>query len=155
MPDPTEILAEHWSYDGPHDRDTVSTAAETIAGLVRYVNNATGPGNARDTLPYASDVDRVLSYLQGAVGGLPQLLAQLERSIAGQAAAGVLRDDRGTADDDAWMGAETGRDLVAALSDALPAVNLLSARLAAARSHSTHLGNVEPTTAGPSHGGER
>jgi len=150
MPDPAEILAEHWPYDGPHDRETVSTAAETVPSLLRYINNATGPGNASATLPYAGDVDRVLSCLHEAAGRLPQLLAQLERSIAGQVAAGVLRDDRGAADDDAWMGAETGRDLVAALSEVLPAVNLLSARLAAARSHSTHLRNVEPRTAGSS-----
>jgi hypothetical protein len=150
MPDPAEILAKHWPYGGPHDRDTVRTAAESVVGLVRYLANATDPVNARATLETAGDVHRVVAALHEAVGFLPQLLAQLERAVDDMAAAGALRDSR--VPEEAFMGRETARDVVSALSEVLPAVNFLSARLSGVIEHSAHLGNVEPVTAGPTSG---
>ena len=152
MPDPAAILGKHWPTDGPHTRARLRSAAEMLPGLVRYLTTATDPANARDTLHTPGDVRHLVAALHDVVGYLPQLLTQLQQTTAGMAESGVLRDGRADVDQ-AWMGAETGRELAAALAGTLPAVAMLKVRLADARSHSTHLGSVEPQTAGPTYWG--
>lgn len=152
MPDPAAILAKHWPTDGPHTRDRLASAAEMLPGLLRYATTATDPVNARDTLQVPSDVRHLVVALHDVVGFLPQLLTQLQQTTAGMAESGLLRDERADVEQ-AWMGAETGRDLDEALAGALPVAAMLKVRLADARSHSTHLGCVEPQTAGPTYWG--
>jgi hypothetical protein len=146
MPDATDIIAEHWPYDGPHNRDTVHSAAEAISGLVRYMNNATGPWNARNTLVYASDVDRILANLHGAVDLLPQLINQLRGFIADHSEAGEFYDDQERGNPD--RGVETAAELVDALGEVRSALGLLSIGLTSARRASNRLGNNDDTGPG-------
>jgi hypothetical protein len=139
-------FAENWPNSGPHTPGMVRSAAEMLPTLLRYLANATDPVNARVTLETARDVHHVIASLHAAAGHLPQLLAQLERAVDDMAAAGALRDSR--VPEEAFMGRETARDVVSALSEVGPAVNFLSARLSGVIEHSAHLGNVEPVTAG-------
>lgn len=131
------MTQQSFPYDGPHSPDTVHRAAEILAYLVRYLNNATGAAGA--TVPHAATVDRVLGSLGAAVAGLDQLLAQLAPAIERQAKHAALYDDRCGCSGDA-----TGAELVTKLG----VVRGWSARLAheidAARAASTHLGNANP-----------
>lgn len=93
-PEPIDIddlIEETWPYDGPHNREKTMAAARMIAGLVRYIDNATYQPHAYQ---YASSVDVMLSNLKAAVGGLEQLLTQAFRFLANQDAAGTLYDNR-------------------------------------------------------------
>src|SRR5690606_17422802 len=56
-----------WPYDGPHDRDSVVTAAASAAALIRYLNNATQPARSQRTLPYASTISDVLGSVRSTV----------------------------------------------------------------------------------------
>jgi hypothetical protein len=49
--DPDQVVDATWHYDGPHDPETVTSAAQALPRLVRYLNNATRPGKA--SLRYA------------------------------------------------------------------------------------------------------
>ena len=110
MPDPAAILAKQWPTDGPHDRSRLRSAAEMLPGLLRYATTATDPVNARDTLQVPGDVRHLVVALHDVVGYLPQMLTQLQQTTAGMAESGLLRDERADVEQ-AWMGAETGRDL--------------------------------------------
>lgn len=70
-----DVIDKAWPYDGPHSTESVISAAEAIADLVRYMNNATRtPGR----LPYAGDVYTVLGHLTTMTRRLPQLVTQLK-----------------------------------------------------------------------------
>lgn len=88
------VIEEFFPYDGPHSRDSVADAASGAAALVRYLNNATGPGNGRRTLDRAPTVWRVLGGVHSLVAGLDQLLGQLAAAAQRQAGDPTLYDDR-------------------------------------------------------------
>lgn len=74
------------SVDGPHTPNTTAATAAILAEAVRVLNHATLPNRAADTLPYPSDVARLLGHLGTALERLPQLLRQLDGCLAGMVA---------------------------------------------------------------------
>lgn len=109
----SEIVERHWPYDGPHSSGTVESAAEVIAGLVRYMNNATWNPQRLS----APGLYRVLSSLNSAVWGLDQLLNQLGAVVGALIEDPTLYDDRRDR-----PGADTARDVLAALITARDAL---------------------------------
>lgn len=138
MTDVYDLIEQQYPFDGPHSGDTVTDAAAALSELVRYLANATGPSNSRDTLRYAARTDRVLGSLIGATYGLDQLLRQLGDALDAQAANPTLYDDRRD---------RPGRDTALRAVKELHAGADLAARLTAelenARSRTYHLGNDE------------
>jgi hypothetical protein len=49
------VIERCFPYDGPHTSDSVADAVTSAAALIRYVNNATGPGNGKRTLDVGRD----------------------------------------------------------------------------------------------------
>lgn len=141
MPDPDAILARHWPIDGPHTQDKVTSAAEMLAGLVRSLNHATGYHVATRSLPYASDVDRVIASLEATAAGLPQLLNQLAETIQDRSADGALYDANARTDPDRAVA--TAEELMGLLNDARAAAGILADRLTAAHIASARLGDRE------------
>lgn len=131
-----EVVEVFWPYDGPHTPEKVRAAALAITGLVRYLNNATGP--ARTTLPYAASTHRLLSGLSGAVYHLPQLLDQLRTSIETQAGDPGLHDDRRDR-----AGSQTATELTSQLEELGRATQRLAWQLSEALELSVHLGNED------------
>ena len=131
-----DAIAECVPYDGPHSADTVTDAARGLSVLVRYLNNATGPGNTRTTLKWAATAHRVLGDLGAAVHGLDQLFAQLAAATARQASDLTLYDDRRD-----HPGADTARALAAELGELRRAAGGLAWSIDQARELSVHLGN--------------
>jgi len=134
--DAGEVVDRFWPYDGPHSAESVASAAAALGWLVRYLNNATGPGNAARTLPYAASADRVISNLGHTVGLFPQLLGQLCEFLDHQAQVPTLYDDRRDR-----PGAGTAAELIDQLCGAHQTVLVLGEQLAAAARLSSHLGN--------------
>lgn len=134
--DAGEVVDRFWPYDGPYSAESVASAAAALGWLVRYLNNATGPGNAARTLPYAVSADRVINGVGQAVLLLPQLLGQLCEFLAGQSADRGLYDDRRDR-----PGAATAAELIDQLCGAHRTVLVLGEQLAAAARLSSHLGN--------------
>lgn len=64
---------------GPYNPEAVTATAALCAELVRRLNHATFRGE--NSLPYPSSVDRLVTNLNGAVAGLPQLLGQLAQRL--------------------------------------------------------------------------
>lgn len=81
-PSSYEIVEHFWAYDGPHSRETMASAATTLAELVRYLNNSTQYGVSE-----APTLWRIIAQVSTAVDRFDQLLDQLER------AAETLADD--------------------------------------------------------------
>ena len=131
-----DAIAECVPYDGPHSADTVTDAARGLSVLVRYLNNATGPGNTRTTLKWAATVHRVLGDLGAAVYGLDQLLTQLAAASTHQASDPTLYDDRRDR-----PGADTARALAAELGELRRTAGGLARSIDQARELSVHLGN--------------
>jgi hypothetical protein len=131
-----DAIAECVPYDGPHSADTVTDAARGLPALVRYLNNATGPGNARTTLKWAATVHRVLGDLGAAVYGLDQLLTQLAAASTHQASDPTLYDDRRDR-----PGEDTARALAAELGELRRTAGGLARSIDQARELSVHLGN--------------
>lgn len=135
----TDVIAARFPYDSPHTPDVVTEAAYALSALVRYLNNATGPGNAQQTLHWASTVDRVLGGVSGAVYGLGQLIPQLATALRTQATNPALYDDRH--DRPAAITATEAADV---LHQAAVVNAELAAQIEAARVHTHHLGNNDP-----------
>lgn len=133
-----ELIAEQMPYDGPHSAETVTDAAESISALVRYLNNATGPGNGDVTLKHAATVDRVIGYIESATHGLDQLLGQLSGVLEWQADEGDVYDDRRDR-----PGAQTAHAAAELTEDARGAAQALAGWLRVARDATTHIGNEE------------
>lgn len=133
-----DLIAERMPYDGPHSAETVTDAAESISALVRYLNNATGPGNGHTTLEHAATVDRVVGYLESATAGLDQLLGQLAGVLEWQARERDVYDDRRDR-----PGVDTANAAASLLGDARSAADTLSSWLCTARNATTHIGNEE------------
>jgi len=123
-------------YDGPHSADTVTDAAHRLAVLVRYLNNATGPGHGRTTLAWAATVHRVLADLAAAVHGLDQLLTQLAAAITRHTTDPGLYDDRPDR-----PATDTAHALAAQLTELRHTAGDLARGIDQARELSAHLGN--------------
>lgn len=97
-----EIVDEFWPYDGPHTVATMTSAANGVAQLVRYLNNATQHGVASGPA-----LGRIVGSVTSMVGGLDQLLGQLAR------AADMLADDPSLYDDQSprEQGGAVARDM--------------------------------------------
>ncbi|HEX3731534.1 MAG TPA: hypothetical protein VHU91_01215 [Mycobacteriales bacterium] len=89
-----ETIEARWAYDGPRNREQVTEAAEALYSLVRYLNNATGPGAGSRTLRSAATSYRVVSGMKSGVSAMDQLLGQVAGALAGQADNPSLYDDR-------------------------------------------------------------
>ncbi len=131
-----DAIEECVPYDGPHSPDTVADAARGLAALVRYLNNATGPGTGRTTLAWAPTVYRVLSGLGPAVHGLDQLLEQLAAAMTRQAKDPTVYDDRRDR-----PGADTAHALATQLSELRGAASGLARGVDQAWELSAHLGH--------------
>jgi hypothetical protein len=127
-----------WPYDGPHGPDIVTSAALALPRLVRYLNNATGPGHATTSLTCAATAYRITSHLAATADLLPQVLAQLARFLRAQAQNPTLYDDRY----DRPAG-PTALVAAADLDDAIKTVRGLAEALHRAAMASGHLGNRE------------
>lgn len=141
--DGAAVVDRYWPYDGPHTPETAAAAAEAIADLVRYVNNATGPGNVTHTLPHASHVYGVLGSLDTAIGGLWQLAGNLLWASVNHAADPTLYDDRRDR-----PALDTAGKLDTALDRLREQFATVAATVDAARAHSAHLGHDVPTAGG-------
>jgi hypothetical protein len=137
---PYEVVEAAWPYDGPHDDETVSSAATAISRLVRYLNNATQHRNARHTLAWAATTDRITGSLHETTALLPQLLTQLAAAMRAQCDNPGLYDDR----HDGRDAAVTASTAAGLLEYAADAAHDLAGQLASVRRHTTHLGNNEP-----------
>lgn len=151
--DGADVVNQHWPYDGPHSADRVREAAAALPALVRYLNNATGPGSGQATVEYPATVDHVIGELQTATSGLDQLLSQLAGALEWQAAAsattdeyqqatdymvpvyGAVYDDRGDR-----PGAQTAHTAAESIEDARTAAHSLAYWLSLVRDTTTHLG---------------
>jgi hypothetical protein len=78
--DGEQLVAETWPKDGPHSPEALSSAADALYELVRYLNYATDRSGT--TLPYAGYGYRLTGNLAGAAGMQPQLYHQLGRWAA-------------------------------------------------------------------------
>ncbi len=136
-PEFRDVIEEHFPYDGPHTPETVRDAARGISKLVRYVNNATGPGNGTTSLPYAPHTYRLLGSVHATVDGLDQLLEQIATAMNRHANDATLRDDRG-ADSDAG---DTAQGAVEGLDEARRTLALCRTHLDEAWGLSSHLGH--------------
>lgn len=130
------VVAKLWPVDGPHDSRTVASAADALSALVRYLNNATQPGNAADALACGLDVFRVLSGVATAVAGLDQLLRQVCDRLAVMANDPAVYDDRRDR-----PGSRTASDASAVLSDARRVLEWSCAPLEQAARLTGHLGH--------------
>jgi hypothetical protein len=84
-------VEEIFPNDGPHDAESVTEAAEALAYLVRYLNNAT---RQQGTLPYVAAVDGVVASLAAATYDMDQLLKQLTTTLAAHRDNGQLYDNQ-------------------------------------------------------------
>lgn len=135
VPDPWELVEQHWPYDGPYGDDYTRSAGVMIQRLGRYLNNAT---QKRDGLPYVAVASSVVAQLHAAVAGYEQLLAQLARYLDQEAEGNPsVYDDRHDR-----PGAATAREVAADLrDDALPALRTLTEALHVAAEGAYHLGS--------------
>ncbi|EID55128.1 hypothetical protein [Saccharomonospora xinjiangensis] len=132
----SELLDHRLPYDGPHGPDTVLEAARGLRELVRYLNNATGPGNGTQTLPNAPTVDWVLSNVATAVSGLDQLFQQLITALEHHADQASLYDDRRDR-----PGAHTARQAIANLVWCRATTDQLTREMQQAAALTSHLGH--------------
>jgi hypothetical protein len=133
-------VEEFFPYDGPHGADRVVDAAAGVAALVRYLNNATGPGRSASTLAWAATTHRVLGGVTAAIHGLDQLFNQLAGAMHRQAVDPTLYDDRR----DRPAG-PTARTVADQLDRARASAYDLAACLDAVRELTVHLGNEDGT----------
>ena len=81
-----------WNPGGPHSPRRTAQAGDLFDRLSRFLVYAT---MSRDGVRTPGDAYVLLADVYLAAGRLPQLCGQLAEFLAGQAAAGRLRDDRG------------------------------------------------------------
>ncbi len=135
--DEPDFVEEHFPYDGPHNPDQAREAASALADLVRYLNNATGPGNDAATLPYAPHAYRLIGSTNAAVGGMDQLFAQLSRSLSRFANDPTLYDDRRGE----YVGGHTASEAAYALDMARDSLRKAASDLQRAWGLTSHLGH--------------
>lgn len=133
----TDVIEEHFGYDGPHTPEGVREAAQALTTLVRYLNNATGPGNGTNSLPYAPHTYRLLGSVHASLHRLDQLLEQAASAMNRHAGDPTLRDDRGA---DSVAG-DTAHNAVEVLDEARRTLALSRSHLDEAWGVSSHLGH--------------
>lgn len=69
-----QVISRYWPYDGPHTLDSISSALEAVAELVRTTANATQSPHA---VGPAQDGYRALGAMTSATESLPQVFTQL------------------------------------------------------------------------------
>lgn len=104
--------------DGPHADEHTADAGALVYEAVRFLNYATGP-HAADGLAYPATVYAVAADLSAAVSVMPQLLGQLARWLAAEAAAGRLGTDDRTPPGDVVAAASARLSAAATLAAAL------------------------------------
>lgn len=144
-PDAHEIVEEFWPYDGPHTPERVTAAAAAIAGLARYLANATQRRDALD----APDLSAVIGHLAAAAPSLAQVLRQFDRIAA------VLADDPALYDDDGSDARATAFELGDACRDAALAAGHLGEDLDAVHQLAARLGHRPVAGAAPAGPGPR
>src|SRR5699024_9739819 len=125
-------------YDGPHSPERTRSALEAVDALVRYANNATSTGGGVGLAPQVYDH---LCELSGAIDGLPQLLAQLQKWADTASSDGTLRHDQHRADADRGeaVAHDTAAEASRRLAEAGEHARTLAAAVSAARSQVVHL----------------
>lgn len=131
----TDVVDEYWPYDGPHDPDTVTTAAAAIDQLARYLANATQPHIAAHTLEYAATVDRIVGSLHSTVHRLAQVTDQLSRRAA------FLPDDPGLYHDSGGDPVQAARSAAADLTSTAVVLRDAGDYLLAAQRNTSCLGH--------------
>jgi hypothetical protein len=133
--DPERLVGTFWHVDGPHDADTVQSAAAAIDALTHYLARSTAPwaGNVLDHGPY---VYRTVGELSSALGRFDQVLDQLSQAVAALAADPTMYDDRRDRPAE-----RTAGELQGALDAARVALGPLAAAMRDAHSASSHLGH--------------
>lgn len=132
----SDVINTQWPYDGPHSDVSVLSAADALPALLRYLNNATGPGNMSATLEQAATTDYLLDRVHAAVCGLDQLFRQTADCLRRQAASSSLYDDRHDR-----PGARTATEAAELLIAARGAAAQLAIAVEAAMVRTIHLGN--------------
>lgn len=100
-----DLVQQCWPYDGPHDEETITSAAEATDELVRYLNNA-----SLWHLP-APTLYETLGSLTEALGRMRRLVQLYARTAEGYSDDPTLRHD-------ADCHAVTGRAAVEAVAAA-------------------------------------
>lgn len=143
-PDGRELVDKHFPYDGPHSYESVLQAAKAVDELVRYIANATGPGNGQQTLEHGACTYRVLGHISSAVGGLDQVIDQFADATRRAGKDPLSYDDRRNRPASQTTDEVVG-ELVAArklLFQEWPSkVTTVHSHLAAALGHASHLGH--------------
>jgi len=134
--DAEDLIEREWPFDGPHDSETVVSAAHALAALVRYLDNATQPRLAPTTLPYGPTVRRVLFGVSHALGGMDQLFTQLRERMSTLADDSPMYDDRRDR-----PAVQTVDEVVTALDEARCDLLELITRVQVACSAVDHLGH--------------
>jgi hypothetical protein len=124
-----EEVRRRWPYHGPYDQERTIEAAEAIAELVRYLNNAI---EEPDAVPHPNTVSGVLSPIAAATRGLEQLLHQILELL--DLTAANARDNRRDRPATATIS-----EVVAELAGAGVAADVLAERLERAARHASHL----------------
>lgn len=133
-----DIVEQNWPYDGPHSHDAVTAASVAAERLVRYLNNATGPGHARSALSYPATAYRLGCNLRAAVGLMPQLFSQLATFLEHQAQHNpAMYDDRRS---DQYPAAQTASDAASEFRAAISEAKKLAQILSRANRSTVHLG---------------
>ena len=90
---PLEQFEARFSIDGPHTSEDLAAAAGILAAAVRYLNHATLPHRASESIPFPGTGSKIVSTLAGAVAGLGQLTEQLGQRFT------AFADDENVYDD--------------------------------------------------------
>lgn len=131
--DVTDVIDEHFPYDGPHSPDTVIDALRGASALVRYANNAT---QYRHALPYGPTIHRAVGNVSAVVYGLDQLVGQLSDATMRVSSDPTMYDDRRDR-----PASGTAADLADALDTLRAALEALAPMVDRAHSISSHLGH--------------
>jgi hypothetical protein len=129
MSDGFEEVRRRWPHHGPYDQKRTIEAAEAIAELVRYLNNAT---DEPDAALHPNTVGGLLSPMAAATRELGQLLHQILELL--DLTATNACDDRRDRPARATID-----EVVAELAGAGVAADALAERLERAARHASHL----------------
>ncbi|MFD5089395.1 hypothetical protein ACFWMR_02250 [Amycolatopsis thailandensis] len=130
------MIGSYCHIDGPHDDETITDAATSVAELVRYLNHATQAPVAERTLQWAATTYRIVSNLSTALHRCDQLFAQLISGLEKQARNPRLYDDRRDR-----PGALTANEAADELQSLRPMLGQVTSALDRARVLTVHLGN--------------
>ena len=131
------LIGTFWHRDGPHDAESIKTAALGVDELLHYLARATAPWEG-NTLPNASDLYRVVGELRSGLGRLEQVLDQLFDRAGKLAEDPSLYDDRRS---EVYPAGMTALAMQRALDTARAALVPLQTGLSDAHRAAGHLGH--------------